>query len=476
MLRSATYAALRSATNAALLALTLAGCAHAPPPARPAAPPPVAPAAPPAPARAAFLAHVPASARAVFHLGPGMLSWPLEYLRARPELRSELARYLVQRLGLDLTQVRGAVGYAIGLGEPPEAAVLVLLATPGNLALPSAGSHRGVALTALEGKLVVARVPAGLLLGTPGAVRAGIDRAQGAAPALAPDAPCFAASDPAKADLLVALELAALRDPGLLRMVEQFSLRAGAFALEGDRVLVRIAGRGDKLQAIRQIMAQALVAGLAQTEQEKKTALADGRAEKVVPALIAHHELQRVFAELEPRVSGDLLVSEYRLPRLEGKLGAAAAIGVLAAVAIPAFVKYTRRSNTVEAREGVEALVRGLRAHLEAHPARGKAFRFPASTNWAPAKGCCAQGGQCVPAPADFDAPTWRALGFQPGQRHRYEYRFTSSGKGAAARFVIEARGDLDCDGKHSSFRVEGGQGGKGGLEVKPLEVTDELE
>src|SRR5579871_1058453 len=81
-----------------------------------------------------------------------------------------------------------------------------------------------------------------------------------------------------------------------------------------------------------------------------------------------------------------------------------AIIGILAAVAIPAFMKYIRRSKTVEATMNVRKLFDSSVTYYEAeHAAVGGglvARTFPSSNAWTPGQGtCCTKtGGKCDPS------------------------------------------------------------------------------
>ena len=66
---------------------------------------------------------------------------------------------------------------------------------------------------------------------------------------------------------------------------------------------------------------------------------------------------------------------------------------------------------------------------------------------------------------------TGQALGFDVTEPFSYHYRLTSEGKGKKARFVLEARGDLDCDGTASRLRLAGHLDEKGELVVGGLEA-----
>src|SRR5262245_61788145 len=88
-----------------------------------------------------------------------------------------------------------------------------------------------------------------------------------------------------------------------------------------------------------------------------------------------------------------------------------AIIGLLAAVAIPAFVLYIRKAHTAEPRNNLAQLMQGFRSlaseHTEAGATSYLMTRWKAKASyafgWAPAYiGCCDQGGTCKP-----DASLW---------------------------------------------------------------------
>jgi hypothetical protein len=150
------------------------------------------------------------------------------------------------------------------------------------------------------------------------------------------------------------------------------------------------------------------------------------------------------------------------LERQKGGLLTVASTGVLAAVAIPAFIKYTRRAKLVEVHQNLARI---------ASAGKFQEGKFPATTPWTPARPCC-QGKtarRCTPEAKDWEHPTWKALGFALSDPHYFQYRFVASGKS----FTAEARGDLDCDGKSSSFSIEGTRGADGSVSLSPMRSTN---
>ncbi len=134
-----------------------------------------------------------------------------------------------------------------------------------------------------------------------------------------------------------------------------------------------------------------------------------------------------------------------------------AIIGILAAVAIPAFLRYIKRSKTAEATQNVGAIYRGAVAYFEAeHTSRSGAViakQFPASVGPSPSTGSLSNGQKVAPNPADWSAASWQALSFAIGDPHYYVYQFESSGTANSAAFTARAHGDLDGDGTtYSTF------------------------
>ena len=167
-----------------------------------------------------------------------------------------------------------------------------------------------------------------------------------------------------------------------------------------------------------------------------------------------------------------------------------AIIGILAAVAIPAFVKYLRKAKTVEATEGLDKLKAGAKAYFQAdhYNSAGEllAKMFPADQLATPGNGaatpkteCCdkaASGIKCAGNPDDWDTETWKALRFQIADDHYFLWGFLSAGSGTGATFTAAATADLDCDGTFSSFQIIGSIDGDYGVIGKGPIIANEIE
>jgi type II secretory pathway pseudopilin PulG len=136
-------------------------------------------------------------------------------------------------------------------------------------------------------------------------------------------------------------------------------------------------------------------------------------------------------------------------------------IGVLAAIAIPAFLNYTRRAKTAEARANIAMIRSGIEAACTdagALPsAIGPTLTTPSATRQAPTLG-----------------PEWSAYGLAGTDGMYYAYSIERP-YGATVRIVAE--GDLDGDGTRSRFEQRcTSSGGSAGCSCDEVVVTNELE
>jgi type IV pilus assembly protein PilA len=131
-----------------------------------------------------------------------------------------------------------------------------------------------------------------------------------------------------------------------------------------------------------------------------------------------------------------------------------AIIGILAAVAIPAFMRYMNRAKSSEAEQFIKKITDGARAYYhnptvpDLNTVVGNQFPQPSTLGTPlPATDCCTQGGKCDPtaAPTTWQAEPWIALNFSVDDPHyyQYEYELTDPADGPV---IARAIGDLDCD------------------------------
>ncbi|HEY0254961.1 MAG TPA: hypothetical protein VGC41_25720, partial [Kofleriaceae bacterium] len=129
-------------------------------------------------------------------------------------------------------------------------------------------------------------------------------------------------------------------------------------------------------------------------------------------------------------------------------------IGVLSAVAVPAFLEYTKRSKSSAASLNLNKIGKAAKvvyAETAAFPI-GDSALLPAGAT------CCGQpGARCAADPAAFaNDPVWSKLEFSIDEPSIYQYRYHSAdGK----TFTVEAISDADCDGNMATTKLEGSIG-----------------
>jgi|HubBroStandDraft_6_1064221.scaffolds.fasta_scaffold884618_1 prepilin-type N-terminal cleavage/methylation domain-containing protein len=141
-----------------------------------------------------------------------------------------------------------------------------------------------------------------------------------------------------------------------------------------------------------------------------------------------------------------------------------AIIGILAAVAIPAFLDYMKRSKSTEASLNLN------KVGLSAKRVFGEIGTFPASSGallpaggGGPGHHCCGgMGGitgspgttvnnKCTAQPDAFKADTgWAALEFSMDEASQYRYSYV----GDPAVPIAYAIGDIDCDSNDATYTL----------------------
>ena len=145
-----------------------------------------------------------------------------------------------------------------------------------------------------------------------------------------------------------------------------------------------------------------------------------------------------------------------------------AIIGILAAVAIPAFLDYMKKSKATEAGEQLNAIgkvqKRAYGENSSFTPGTGGGAFLP--TGVSTTTGCCGlKGGtettpgtvvnnKCMSTPTAFKGDAaWSAMGFSVGEESAYGYSYVAT---TATAFTAYAIGDADCDGTPATFTLQG--------------------
>jgi prepilin-type N-terminal cleavage/methylation domain-containing protein len=134
-----------------------------------------------------------------------------------------------------------------------------------------------------------------------------------------------------------------------------------------------------------------------------------------------------------------------------------AIIGILAAVAIPAFMDYMKRSKKTEASLQLNKIGKNAKRYYSETSTYvlGAATQLPAKPGTG---GCCGGAGaspnHCAAVPASFAGDAkWKALDFQIDEDSLFYYDYNGT---SASTFTAKATGDLDCDGTEIVFTLTG--------------------
>jgi Tfp pilus assembly major pilin PilA len=153
-------------------------------------------------------------------------------------------------------------------------------------------------------------------------------------------------------------------------------------------------------------------------------------------------------------------------------------IGIVTAIAIPAFSRWMRKARASEAAGHLNKMWQGSVGYYESGHAGTVSRRFPASDGAVGVTDCCtAADSRCPGSDPRFNGPTWIALQFVLPDPYFYYASYESFGANATATFAAGATGDLDCDDVRSTYVRQGAIGGDGDVSgatnptvVNPLE------
>jgi type IV pilus assembly protein PilA len=150
-----------------------------------------------------------------------------------------------------------------------------------------------------------------------------------------------------------------------------------------------------------------------------------------------------------------------------------AIIGILAAIAIPAFINYVKRSKTSEAGANLKSLFQGAAAYYEAE--NWQQGMVTAGATAAASTHCTVSDADptytasdakyVVDWPNETDIAQYTALNFAPADPLYFEYHVAEAdGTGDCGHvpdetntYVFAANGDLDGDGSFSTFELAAG-------------------
>ena len=128
-----------------------------------------------------------------------------------------------------------------------------------------------------------------------------------------------------------------------------------------------------------------------------------------------------------------------------------AIIGILAAVAIPAFMDYMKKGKRSEAELNLNAIGKSAKTYYT----ENSQYPQVAPPGLTPAAACCTNADKKCPVnAANWEGvPAWDALDFTVSEKHLFQYNYTTAGPQV---FEAVATGDTDCDGTFVTFTLSG--------------------
>jgi len=369
-------------------------------------------------------------------------------------LDTAMRTHVQQHLGLDVSHVQSVVIFGTLAGG---AAVI----RPVQGTLKGANDREGLPMLMLEdsGDFVAALHNDTLLVGSLESVMASVATIQGKATAFKGEFADFAKTQILSSFLGGAASLDKLPLPPT-PFTEGLE-RAGV-KVDTSGIHLTVTGKPATLAMLKTQMENFIAMGLGTLKSEMDSSRGDFAAG--AGAILAYYNAQSLASSLKPVVDGNTLHIDFEL--FAGGINSTmvvAGIGVLSAVAIPAFMKYMKKSKTAEATMFLKKMSDAARTYYATPPMTGATLEatskksFPASVGPTPPLGtCCAMGEKCIPSAETWQHPTWKALDFAMRDPHYYSYEFKTETTDGVTSYTALAYGDLDCDLVYSTFSLYG--------------------
>jgi len=398
------------------------------------------------------------------HMADGSLNAWLGSDQRRGAMIEEMGSVCRSRVGIDCTAARWSAGF---VGPANKAWGFVVVGHfSGSLHVPAVGDRLldrakrvlGGTVIRLSGDVLATKLGHDLALGNLAGLKMLVEVKKGVRKS-------FRSSD--QLPVLKKL-LTRSSGPQLAVFFADARTLSRTLPFKADTALASISRRGEILVAVQadaaalKMMQQLIAASIEQAKTilaaRKTDAVRLGPLGSALEFVAASHLLKTMLAHFHVARSTKVLTIRLALPNAGLWVPM---IGAMSAVAIPTFIKYIRRAKAAEAHMNVARIFAGAQAYLHAKhaDATGKVVscQLPPSVGWTPSQPPCRIGqSKYVSTKATWQAQTWKDVHFILEARHYYQYRLTTTGTGVGATVVVEARGDLDCDGTYSSFRLKG--------------------
>ena len=431
-------------------------------------------------------------------------------------LQNEMDTFLRSRLGITITSAKTVAAYQYG-----KEFGLVLDGIDGSIKGTKSGTHGGIDLYTLASNdtLRAASTDSMLIVGSEALVKASLDAHSDPSKSSKDDAVTQLITKHSEAAALAVAVDIEVADPSAVfkrALPASMKLRRGIVAFGPEGLSVVLEGDKESLDQIAALAKLGLDSILAEARRAKEAAMGSREdAEAAVAGaftILGVHQLERAAKHLLPKVEGDQLT--LTVPFRAGDPAILAAIaGIGAAIAVPAFTKYIRRSKTSEGRVQLAKMFDSTASffneeHVDrgavsliggAAPATGAPHKCPNNGKLKGESGItpplsvdCSKGpgGRCVPAaggggPGYYDIAlwndnaVWNQMNMVMEQAHYFHYNFKwangASGYGEC-QFTAQAFADLDGDGIFSTYERSGSADMHGVSASAGLYIDQEVE
>ncbi len=234
-------------------------------------------------------------------------------------------------------------------------------------------------------------------------------------------------------------------------------VRSAFFDVGMSRVLLEIQAAPGQGQALLGYWDLGKKQMLSQVEPlyAQRTSFEDPSQE--LSAIVTYHWAKFLMAAVAPKLVGDdvvrvdLEMNNSSIALSGGFVMGSAMVGVLAAVAIPAFLDYSKKSQVSEAQLMLNRIMKNQKTMFFTDGSY-----VVGSSALVPAISCCQVDTdgkkKCAGNGAQWQQPIWQALDFAIDEPHYFRYSIESTATG----YVAKAVGDLDCDGIEVTYVLEG--------------------
>jgi len=411
-------------------------------------------------------------------------------------LQTEMDTFLRSRLGITIASAKTVAAFQHG-----KEFGLVLDGIDGSIKGTKSGTHGGVDIYTLASNdtLRAASTDSMLLVGTEALVKASIDAHADPSKSSKDDAvTALIAKHSDGAAVTVAVDIDAADPSAVFKraLPSSMKLRRGVASFGPKGLSVVVEGEKETLDQLAGLAKAGLDSVLGEARRAKEDAMKSRHdAEAAVAGaftIFGVHQLEHATKHLLPKVDGEQLTLFVPFSAGDPALLAAVA-GIGAAIAVPAFSKYVRRSKTSEARVQLAKMFDSTASYFnEEHVSRGATSLVGGA---APPSGAphqcpnngklegesgitpplsvdCSKGpgGRCVPTaggggPGYYDIAlwndnvVWNQMNMVMEQAHYFHYNFKwgNDDKGyGTCQFTAQAFADLDGDGVFSTYERSG--------------------